>query len=439
MARARKALVVVIVCAFALRWLAWIYARDLECFGDECTYFRFARDLAERGVFSRKLRWPPGYVAFLGAHFELGLGAAGARFTQVLLSTALVPMVYWLGRRAAACWSGGVGHRVGIVAAAIVAFHPTLIAFSHYLWTETLFLFVLVAALVQVVRARDAGSVRSAVGAGLLLGLASLVRALALYLTPLIGLWLSLDGRGRRFRWRVGLALCAAAVALVAPWTVRNAIVHSRLIVLDMTLGVNLVKGNSQYGPISHDWHREGMPMGFPHLLGCGQKDKPSRMDCLKRKGFQMILDDPVRFVRNLPIKFADLVNPTSFLVRRIRTGGYGEWPAPWSHGLVAWTALYSAVLMLLGTIGWIYGPPSPVRSATGIAATYIVLVSLVLFGMSRFRLPLEPLWAVGAALLLQSEVRRASWRSRWRLVTIGIGIALAGFWSARVGDLFTT
>ena len=84
-ARAHKALVVVIVCAFALRWLAWIYARDLECFGDECTYFRFARDLAEGGVFSRRLRWPPGSVAFLAAHIAFGLGAAGARFTQVLL------------------------------------------------------------------------------------------------------------------------------------------------------------------------------------------------------------------------------------------------------------------------------------------------------------------------------------------------------------------
>jgi hypothetical protein len=146
------------------------------------------------------------------------------------------------------------GRRAGLGAAALVALWPELVWFSAHFWSETVFLALLWWAIERTV-ASDAGrSWRAAVAAGLLWGLATLTREIALYLVPLAALWLLRPERGSGSpggrRPSPGslpraAALCLAAALAIAPWTIRNAILFRAFIPVSTMGSLNLWQGNT--------------------------------------------------------------------------------------------------------------------------------------------------------------------------------------------------
>jgi hypothetical protein len=87
--------------------------------------------------------------------------------------------------------------------------------------SESLYGLLIAAGLLTALALLEARSVRLAAVLGALIGLAALTRSEALLLVPLIGLPLALTGPRER-RWRRALAVCAACVVVLAPWTIRN-------------------------------------------------------------------------------------------------------------------------------------------------------------------------------------------------------------------------
>jgi hypothetical protein len=135
---------------------------------DEGAYLKLATQLAAGGGYEGTFR-PPGYPAFLAFWLAIGAGTLGVRLAQVALSAWSTVLMYQLGTRVG-------GERVGRVAAFLFAFDPVLIAFSHRLWSETLFLTILL--LILELLSRDplnARWTRWAVGGGLF-GAGALVR-----------------------------------------------------------------------------------------------------------------------------------------------------------------------------------------------------------------------------------------------------------------------
>ena len=149
------------------------------------------------------------------------------------------------------------------------------------------------------------------------------------------------------------LLLLAAAGAAIAPWTLRNARVHGRLVLIESTGGKNLVRGNNPFAPSNWDWgdHRPSLAV---QATGCAEQDLIDRDRCLTRAGLRYIASHPGQFVRDAWIKLADLANPTSFAVRHIRVGVYGDWPRPLASAVVLVVALYNVVLMAGAVIGWL-------------------------------------------------------------------------------------
>ena len=144
---------------------------------------------------------------------------------QCVLGALLVLPVFAIGCRT-------FGRRTAVAAAAAAAFYPELVWLSAHFWSEPLFMALLWGALALVLRADDRASASAAAGAGALLGLAALTRDPALYFVPVAAAWIALRPRRasapsapghpppRRARAR-GRVL-AAAVLVVAPWTIRN-------------------------------------------------------------------------------------------------------------------------------------------------------------------------------------------------------------------------
>lgn len=431
-------LLLLIAVAFMLRLAGVLATRHLGCTYDECWYLFLAVKLAAGEGFQAQAGhfWPPGYIAFVAAYIKSGLGVEWAVFSQILLSTLLVPLAYVIGREAAAEAGRADSHRVGLLAAAIIAFHPTLIAYSHYLLSETLFLPLFTAGLLLVHRYTLRPAPTVALAAGLLMGAATLIKALPLYLVPLLAIWLATtQPAGRRLVPVVLLLL--GTVLIVGPWTARNAVVHQRLVLVETTTGKNLVRGNNAISPANWDWGTARPTLGASIYGDCVKEaNLVDRDACLVRYGLGEIRQHPGRFVQQAGTKLADLVNPTSFLVRHIREGIYGDWPAPLAHTVVTLVALFNMALMALAVVGWTRSS-GRWRQIVILLVLYMLAVHVVMFAMSRFRLPLEVPMAVGAALaLLPASGSGSGGRGRSLLIAALLTV-LVLCWSVRVFDLY--
>lgn len=234
-----------------LRALSWHALYPLS--GDEIGFFEQARAFVQgRGYHELELMRGPAYPLFLALIFRFfGAEISAARLVQALLGTATVPLLFlWAGRRH--------GRRAGLAAAALGALFFALIVQSTFLLTETLFLFLYLLGMVLLEWTVEQPSRWIAVLTGAVFALAALTRSIGL---PLIGLaavamLLRPSHRpfpapapppsaspSRRSRFQslamAGLVL-AGAMLVLAPWTVRNAIVHRAFIVVDTTGATNL-------------------------------------------------------------------------------------------------------------------------------------------------------------------------------------------------------
>jgi len=446
--RGRTALAWLTLVALVLRATALVLSAGIPCVADECSYLELAETLAEGGGFQphEGHYWPPGYIAYLAAILASGGNVLVAKAGQVILSTLLVPLTFACAISALRSWSDERRRSAALWAAALVSFDPTLIAFSHYLWSETLFLPVFLGGLLLAARSgerlRDGVSATApASAAGALLGLACLIKAVPLYLVPLLALWLvRMTGRPGSLgpRLAAGLLLLATAGAVIAPWTVRNALVHGHLVLIETTGGKNLVRGNNPYAPTNWDLGAYRVTRAI-EATGCTQSDLIERDGCLTRAALRYIASHPGQFVADAVTKLADLLNPTSFAVRHIRLGVYGDWPRPIASAAVISIALFNAALMALAVLGWGWAPASPWRSLVLLVVVYICAVHVLTFGMSRFRLPLEPLLAIGSAVAiceLRSGTATAGVRGP-RFAVAGALLAMLALWALRIDGLF--
>jgi hypothetical protein len=421
----------------------WWAGPSLHCSYDGCSYLRLAAALAggEGWLIEKGFLWPPGYPAFLAPLLAGGsdVTAPLARGIQAILGGFLVLPVAALARRVA---SGATSRpRWAIHAAcAFVALDPTLVAYSHLLWPETLFLILFTPAIVYLVSS-DGRPLRQ-VFAGVLLGAAGLVKA--------IGFWLAIpmawaaSRPGLKFRTRAVLLTLTGALVVIAPWTARNAAVYGRFLFIDATAGTNLYLGNTQSPPVSWDWgnfHRSRVREARPR---CNEGDFIQRDRCEQRAAVTWILDNPGWFAARAVTKWADLVNPSSFLVRHVRAGRYGSLPMsdiPPSRALLV--TLAAAVpwilLALLAAWGLAMAPASTERRlALGMIFALLALHALT-FAMSRFRLPVIPVLAAYAGLAaarLGAREPLLPAGTAPRLALLGTVLALLILWSMRLGPL---
>jgi 4-amino-4-deoxy-L-arabinose transferase-like glycosyltransferase len=190
--------------------------------------------------------YPPGYPLMLGTLIWLAglwpseVSSFGIAVTaNVVLSVATIGLVFALGRRL-------VDARVGMVAAAIFALWPNLIFHSGIVLTETLFLFLFVLMLLVALPTPELArrpEVWRLIAVGALFGAAGLVRPVSFVIAPLFLLLWWPDGVVRAVRNVAIVGL--TTVALIVPWTIRNAVTMDSPILLSANFGDNFCIGNN--------------------------------------------------------------------------------------------------------------------------------------------------------------------------------------------------
>jgi hypothetical protein len=136
----------------------------------------------------------------------------------------------------------------------VAALYPLLVAADGAPMSESLYGLLIAACLLAALALRERRTVALAAGLGALIGLAALTRSEALLLIVLLGVPLTWRS------WRAALALVAACVVVLAPWTIRNFSAFDRLTLISHNDSTVLAGANcpaTYRGPELGGWRFE--------------------------------------------------------------------------------------------------------------------------------------------------------------------------------------
>lgn len=408
--RARRLILAAAAVGLVLRLgFGFLYWTGKPLTHDEREYLALAESLRE----GRGLRYPagydtgtaqqfgraPGYPAFLaaiGAGTPVDASPPRVKIAQSVLGALAVWMIGLLAWRAA-------GPRAAVIAAGLAAIYPPLVWIGAYVFSEALYIPLALGCvlLLGAARARaDAErSVRAGgalvVAAGLMAGVAILVRPGMLFYLPIVAAWFVL-----RRRWSLALAFGISAAMVVAPWTLRNIREYDRFVLVATEGGVTFWTGN--------------------HPLAIGEGDLAAN---------PAIKADEVAFRQAHPHLSAAELEPLYYRAAFAQIGEHPGWwlilltkklfytfvPIGPSYTLHSTKYLLASVIpyVLLAPVALV-GLARLTRRDSGatpllLLALSVVVTSLVFFPQERFRIPvLDPTLIVCASAVL-AGVRRKS------------------------------
>lgn len=277
--------------------------------------------------------------------------------------------------------------------------------------SEPLFLALLLGAGILLLAASDRPSSTLAVGAGGLLALAALTRSSALALAPFLGAPLFDSRYPRRLRAHLVAAGVVGFLFLLAPWTLRNALVFGEFLPINDAGGNAFYQGNSDWTVRFYQvrtreqylaWMKafdEDMRRRTEELDRAGRGSPAERSRAFAEQAFAERRRDPAGWARLFLQKAWDWLRP---------------YPNPlfWPRRAVLAAAAYNVLLYGLAGIGLAAATRPGVRGFTLAFLAVTLLSHVVLIVVWRYRIPYwDPallLYGVfGAGTLLSAWSRR--------------------------------
>jgi 4-amino-4-deoxy-L-arabinose transferase-like glycosyltransferase len=395
----RRSFWAVLAVALALR-ASWALALPIIPVSDGRVYDLFARNIAEGHGYcfvpgEPTAYWPVGTAAMYApiyAAFEETEGPV--KLLNVLIGVAVVALTTLLTRD----W---FGHRAAIAAGALMAAWPGQIQFASTLSSEIAFNLGWLAALYVATRPSLPPWLRAAT-AGVALAAACYVRPVALLL-PAVFAWIRLVGPGGPrplfSRKAAGIVLESAAtlavmLALIAPWTIRNARAFGSPVLVSANGGANLWMGNNP--------ETDGGYMPLPKFVA--GLDEATRDARLKDEAMRYIRERPAAFVVRTVVKLLRTHERETIGVAWNEPGlarTFG--PSVLSPLKVLSSAYWYAALGLsaIGIVGAIRGAPAPrwLGQPALVFWAYFAVLHAVIVSGDRYHYPSIPAIAALAGL----------------------------------------
>jgi hypothetical protein len=337
---------------------------------------------------------PPLFPYLLAAVSWIGgEGWTSHRIAGALIGVATVLLVGLAARRYA-------GPRVGLLAAALAACYPVLIASDGAVMSESLYTALVAAIVLLAVRLHDRPGTGVAALLGATIGLAALTRTEALALLPLLALPVALRA-GSGARLRLAAVATLGTLIVLTPWTVRNYVTFDRAIPVTGSYGFLLIGANcpdTYWGTATGSWLIDCVPRG-PGV----PEDEVERSDRNQDRALDFIGDhlDRAPIVAGVRVlRTFDLWEP--FEQAR---NAEGREPTFAQIGVVAWyliapMAAYGAYLLRRRR-----RPVLPLAALLGL----VVAISATGWGAPRFRAAAEvPLVICAAVALSRWQTPRA-------------------------------
>jgi 4-amino-4-deoxy-L-arabinose transferase-like glycosyltransferase len=353
---------------------------------------------------------PPLYPVFVATVWRIAgqQSLPAVRLAQIFLSLATVLLLHRLARRI-------LRGRAALVAAALFAFYPSFIVYDYLLLTEVLFTFLLTAFVTVYAEAIHTGRPSRVLLAGALLGFASLTRSVLWPFPVILAPLAFLSMRGSAARRLGGVALLVVGFAgVVGPWAVRNTLLQGTFTVVDTMGGLTLHQGNYAHTPLERPWDAISLEgeRSWAYELRRDHPDVPSWTEGQKdrwarRRAIAYMTANPGITLLRAVVKFADFWGLEREYIAAMQRGLYG--PPAWFRAVTTLTIVASYVaIMALACLGLFLAPPADRRVHWCVLAVigFICAVHSVIYGHSRYHLPLVPLLILYAAAALT----RRSW-----------------------------
>ena len=417
---AHRALILDISIVAALSVLArlpWVLIVHAVPTSDTYFYFLGAKSIAAGHGYAilghPTAFFPVGWPGFLAGLFLLtGPSYAAIEVLNLVLWAVTAGLVCVLGRRLG-------GRAVGLVAGILVAVAPTIAIYAMRAPSEALFIPLLLIVCLLLTGRRETPSLRRAAVAGVLLGVAILVRSTAELLPLLLPVWLLLR-RPRRESWRAALVLAVASGLVLVPWAVRNQVVMHSL-TLSTNGGYTIWIGANPDATGGFGVRGQHPKWGIDSVASEVAQDTT-----LTDKAVSFVTHHPAQWLGLVPAKFGYLMSWGPGPLRNALQGQTGSDPrlgfydrhldpaakalidgalrSRWAFSL--WHYLYwalGALALILAT--WRRRPTAGV--ALLLVAFWIVFHITLVHGEPRYMLSVTPLVAPALAWLLVGGVRR--------------------------------
>jgi len=400
--------------------------------GDGTYYHTLATRMAEGHGYT--WAWPDGAVTY-AAHYPVGypaLMALGyvlfgahpfvAMVLNALLGAAMTFAVYHLVFR----FSDGAAHRrAPLLASLVVGLHPALVPYTAALMTEGVTAALLTIAAALASEARAAARARSVAlwlgAAGIVMGIATLVRPQSLVLAPVLGA-LAL---APLYTWRARVLSAAGVLAVTllccAPWTLRNCMHMHRCALVSVNAGWNLFIGEET---TSGAWEE----IRFPPECG-SVWDEAAKDVCLEQVARRKVAASPVAWLERVPKKLAVTFDYFGAAPWYLHVSNAQAFPDRAKVALGAVETVAARVLLVgaLFALAWRPGPRRRVRIALGILG--------VIFALSPTGWPAYLVLATLAALASWAVLARPGSESLllgWTAAVIGAtAVTHAAFFGA--------
>ncbi|HLA08995.1 MAG TPA: hypothetical protein VJ023_00145 [Pyrinomonadaceae bacterium] len=400
--------VALFVLAFAAR-LTFIAANGPVLTPDSRDYILLAQNLRANATFSLDpgagqtptIRRAPLYPVLLMPFLTTGsIWTLGVVIFQSALDSLVTLLVLQL-----ALWV--VSLRLSFVAGLAYALHPGAIYFCSTVLSESLFTALLVGGVFGLIWAFRHDSLKSSAGSGVLLGLATLCRPIALPLSLLFAGVAALIFRTPHRRFLHSAVVIACTALILLPWTMRCTVLSDRLV---------LVQGGSSvifYAATRTDWNQKDQetlwlrfstenPYG-QQLLAAKTPREMAAADALgTRLAFQNIRSNPTGYVvsrlRNFPFLFI-----TSFDIFTGFNKSFGVlyWENKWLALVIKSLLLlvFSLAPLLLALVGLLGDWRNPAVAFSSIVWIYTALANLPMWIEYRYWIAAVPFMLVSAAV----------------------------------------
>lgn len=292
-------LIVVLIVALILR-LGWIYAvSPKELSSDPLTYHNIAVGLLEKNEYRSGVKYaymPPVYPIFIAGVYKIfGVNPEIVKHMQAALSVLSCVWIYLLARLL-------ISPGAGLWAAGFFATYPQFIRYSGELWSETLFFFLFIPALIFLYKGLEKWPYH--ILAGVLLGLCGLIREIGfLFIVPVV-IWLYfvlIKTKGLKYFLLSFTMIFLFMSAVIYPWAKRNYEIFNKFIPISTNGGINFYMGNNPDATGEFKWKLVPGTQWPDHVEGISEEEikalELSTYEHGYKEGLKFIIDHPGQFL----------------------------------------------------------------------------------------------------------------------------------------------
>lgn len=415
------ALTAVLAAALIARVLVVLLSPHFVPKADAWDYDRIAVALAQHGHYPGSILAkgptafrPPVFPVVLAALYKVvGVGSTStrweaARLLEAVLGTITVGLVFLIARRV---WD----RSVALVSAAVAGVYPPLLLAGASLLAESICVPLLLGGVLAALEYRRSPQrLRWALIAGMLVGLAALARVnVVLVAVPVAFLVWTERPRVAWRSLRAPLAVAAAAVVTLVPWTVRNSLVMHRFVPVSDETGYALVGTYNGYAQARTDYPALWLPpvQAWRGLAGIAHRLNEAQIS-------ERMTTMAVDYVKAHPAYVGKVGLWNSLRLANLTGPGVERWiEQTWGDpASLAVASVYAfwalAALALLGGVTAVGRRAPPALWGCPLA---VYLSTVLIIGATRYRVPADPFIIMFAALGVLAVWRRVAMLSaRW-------------------------